>query len=286
MKIKTIAWNMNHRSKGGNWDTLREQPDIVRADIALLCEATAVPERPQADGLNVIGNGSTKGLDCRCTDDPDMCMKRPYSTAVVSSRPLNPMPKDTRVRWGESLPFRPSRPGTWAAARVDIDEVTVTAIALYGLNDEDYDSSVHRSLSELSPVFDHEEYGKYLVLGGDLNILAGKRSRSRPYRGHLALARIKAYGLIDCLETAVPSDRYRDPARRTDMDNCQCGLREACTHTRTFYDKARPHIPYQDDYLFASPALAWGDRLVSCTALPVGPSSPSDHAPIVAVFEV
>lgn len=143
---------------------------------------------------------------------------------------------------------------------------------------------LHGTLSELSPVFDHEEYGKYLILGGDLNILAGKPSRSRPYRGHLALERIKAYGLIDCLEKNLSPDRYEDSARRADMNNCQCGLREACTHTRTYYDKARPHIPYQDDYLFASPALADGHRLVSCTVSPVGPGSPSDHAPIVAVL--
>jgi hypothetical protein len=31
---------MNHKSNGGNWDALREHPDLARADIALLCEAT------------------------------------------------------------------------------------------------------------------------------------------------------------------------------------------------------------------------------------------------------
>jgi hypothetical protein len=286
VKIKTVAWNMNHKSKGGNWDVLREHPDLAGANIALLCEATGVPERPEACGLYAVGNGSTKGLDCRCSGAPGRCTKRRYSTAVVSPHPLGPMAEDTRVRWGESLPFHPSRPGTWTAARVDMGEITVTAIALYGLNDEDYDSSVHRSLSELSPVFDHEEYGKYLVLGGDLNILAGKPPRTRPYRGHLVLKRIMAFGLVDCLEEALPPDRYKDPVRRVDMDNCQCELGEACTHTRTYYDKARPHIPYQDDYLFASPALARDHGLVSCAVLPMGPDSPSDHAPIVAVFEV
>ena len=65
-----------------------------------------------------------------------------------------------------------------------------------------------------------------------------------------------------------------------------CRLREGCTHTRTYYDDKRPHIPYQDDYLFASAALAGDDGLVSCFAPWVGPGSPSDHAPIVAVFEV
>jgi len=140
---------------------------------------------------------------------------------------------------------------------VDVDGILVTAIALYGLNDEAYESSVHRSLSELSPVFDHAEYGKYLVLGGDLNILAG----APRYRGHIALDRIKAYGLIDCLEQGLAPDRYQDRVRRAEMDKCRCGRKEDCTHTRTFFDRRRPDIPYQDDYLFASPALARGDLL-------------------------
>jgi exonuclease III len=63
------------------------------------------------------------------------------------------------------------------------------------------------------------------------------------------------------------------------MDNFPCRGRETCRHARTFYSKRRPHVAYQDDYLFASPALA--ERLVTCKALPVNATSPSDHAPIV-----
>jgi hypothetical protein len=32
--------------------------------------------------------------------------------------------------------------------------------------------------------------------------------------------------------------------------------------TRAYYDSGRPHIPYQDDYLFASAVLARADRLL------------------------
>jgi exonuclease III len=56
------------------------------------------------------------------------------------------------------------------------------------------------------------------------------------------------------------------------------------THTRTKFVQAHPGIPYQDDYLFASKSLA--DRLDECHALPVDQHSPSDHAPIVASFDV
>jgi exonuclease III len=45
-----------------------------------------------------------------------------------------------------------------------------------------------------------------------------------------------------------------------------------------------PKIPYQDDYLFATPAMA--ERLVRCEALsPNEWASHSDHSPIVATFE-
>jgi hypothetical protein len=167
--MKTVVWNMAH--KPGNWDLLDEWEELKGADIALLCEAT-----PSPDGGGVIGHGSTKGLEAAL--GPDKPIDRPWSTAVGSSHPLVPI-TDARVtrRYykGSLLPFEPSRPGTWTAALVDVEGVgKVTAVSLYGLMDERSDASVHRSLSELSPIFDHEVYRKRLLLGGDLNILAGR----------------------------------------------------------------------------------------------------------------
>jgi exonuclease III len=47
---------------------------------------------------------------------------------------------------------------------------------------------------------------------------------------------------------------------------------------------ARPGVPYQEDYLFASPALA--ERLRRCLAFnPTEWYAFSDHSPIVATFE-
>lgn len=47
-----------------------------------------------------------------------------------------------------------------------------------------------------------------------------------------------------------------------------------------------PTSPIRTTYLFASRELAADGHLVSCIAQPVGPGSPSDHAPIVAIFDV
>lgn len=222
----------------------------------------------------------TEGLEIAL--GPDFPVKRSWSAVVASPHPLDPI-TDARLDryYKRPLPFEPSRPGTWVAAAVDVGGLKVTAISLYGLMDEKSDASVHRSLSELSPIFDHETYRRHLVLGGDLNILANPR-RNDPVRDRhpAVLARIKAYGLVDCLEKAL---HERTPPRGG-LSNCPCGLGDDCMHTWTKLDRKRPTVPYQDDYLFASRSLA--DRLDGCEALPLSLDSPSDHAPIVAIFEV
>jgi hypothetical protein len=229
--------------------------------------------------LEAVGHGSTEGLEAVL--GAEYPVKRPWSTAIVSSHPLITI-TDARVdrHYGKPLPFAPSRPGTWTAALTDVKGVKVTAISLYGLMDEKSDASVHRSLSELSPIFDHESYGKRLLLGGDLNILAGRPAGSYLDRYQVVLARIRAYGLIDCLEKSLLA---RVPPRGG-LLNCPCGLDDGCTHTWTKLDRQRPTIPYQDDYLFASPALA--NHLADCHALPFSDDLLSDHAPIVATFEM
>ena len=273
MRLKAITWNM--AQKPGNWGLLKEWPELKDSDIALLSEAPPLP-----DGIGAVGSRSTEGLEAVL--GPDFPVKRPWSAVVASSHPLDPI-TDARIdrHYRKPLPFEPFRPGTWVAALVNVGGLKLTAISLYGLMDEKSDASVHRSLSELSPIFDHKTYGKHLLLGGDLNILANPR-RNDPLRDrHLViLARIKAYGLVDCLEKAV---RERTPPRGG-LPNCPCRLGDGCTHTWTKRDPKRPTIPHQDDYLFASRALA--DRLEACEALPFTADSPSDHAPIVATFEL
>jgi len=266
MRLKAIVWNM--QPKPANWNLLKEWQELGGTDIAILCEAPPAPT-----GVEAVGRGSTEGLEVALASD--QTVKRPWSTAIASSRPMAPI-TDARVDryYGKPLPFEPSRPGTWTAASINVDGMKVTAISLYRLMDERSDASVHRSLSELSPIFDHEEYGKRLLLGGDLNILAGRPAGAHLDRHQVVLARIKAYGLTDCLER----ERPHGP-----LENCPCGLDEDCIHTWTKLDSERPTIPYQDDYLFASHAV---DDLESCKALPFTEHSPSDHTPIVATFEV
>lgn len=270
-------WNMN--SKANNWTVLGTDPLLADADIFLLCEAPPwdglLPE-----GVRAMGHGSTKGIGCTC--EGTACRNRAYSTAIASRHPLKDMPERTRTDtyYGKPLPFEPSRPGTWTAARVKLGQLEVTAIALYGLNDEAYDSSLHRSLSELSPVFDRKHLRRHLVLGGDFNILPKPSPTGRLGRGQVVMERIRSYGLLDCVQEARP------PGAGGEAAFCTCSLGEGCTHTRTFFDRRNPLVPYQDDYLFASRALVGNHRLKSCTVPLVHADSPSDHAPIVAMFDV
>lgn len=256
--MKVVAWNAAHKTR--NWDALGE----LRADVGLVNEATPAP-----DGVGSVGHGETIGRDGYL---------RRWSTAVVSAHPIREVDDAAASRYGRKLelPFVNSRPGSWAAAVVSVPDFNdVTAISLYGLLDEKSDTSIHRSLSELAPVFEDKDYNRFLVLGGDLNTWTGWAEGS----GHLArdrvvFDRIMAFGLVDCLKETRKPGRLKD---------CPCSLGKGCTHTRTRVDPRYPHIPYQMDYLFASRELA--KRLKSCQAL----DSPawrkrSDHFPIVAAF--
>jgi hypothetical protein len=246
--MKVVVWNM--QQKVANWAVLREHGELTGSDIALVCEA---PEPPAREGK--LGAWTTIGLEASLP--PDRPVDRPWSTGVATSTGRVYAITDARRDryYGEQLPFEPSRPGAWVAARIVLDDIEVTAVSLYGLMDEKSDASVHRSLSELSPLFDHETYSKHLLLGGDLNIFAGRPKRERLDRHQVVLARLKAYGLIDCLA----DNREHGPLR-----GCPCRMGDDCTHTWT-YRRGNSRIPYQDDYLFASRALV--RRPYSCRAL-------------------
>jgi exonuclease III len=257
--MRVVVWNM--QSKIENWGKIPE----FEADVALLCEAR-VAEYPLAD--QIIGGPTTEGFD----------FPRPWSAAVVSRHQLIEITDAKASRRGKpiDLPFRASRSGSWTAAIMRRERAEdVTVISLYGLMDEKSDASMHRSLSELTPLFEDNRHRHRLLLGGDFNVLAAP-GRKDPVRARhlLVLERIKAFGLVDCLE------RKRPPGP---LEACPCGFGDDCRHTWTKFDPQRPTVAYQDDYLFASPALA--DTLDTCAAYdPRAWASVSDHAPIVAEF--
>jgi len=261
--VKVVVWNMNLKNADRNWGRFKDGGDL-QCDVALLNEATPPP--PDL-GKHVRTAGQTIGRDDVRYGGKKV---RKWSSAVVSPNPLA-RPKDV---W--TLPpgggdrrskLMVSRPGSWAAAVVSMPNgQPVTAVSLYGLLDERSDASIHRSLSDLTPLFEDRRYNRLLLLGGDLNTLCtAKVGSTRLARDQGVLDRIAlGFGLVDLLHESL---RRSDPDRGR-LQGCRCGLEDECRHTWTFRKSKVSVIPYQDDYLFASPALA--KRLIDCKALSSG----------------
>jgi hypothetical protein len=84
--------------------------------------------------------------------------------------------------------------------------------------------------------------------------------------------------LIDLLLETLSKRSH--PARRSKAADAVWA--PDCRHTWTYRSTRNPTAKYQDDYLFASRALA--DRLEECDAPDFMDDWPSDHVPVVAAF--
>jgi endonuclease/exonuclease/phosphatase family metal-dependent hydrolase len=273
-KWSVLVWNLAlgsppKRDPAANWARLEHLMAARSIDVALLNEARVPP------GTKAIYEpDGTKGRDGK---------PRAWSTAIRSELELDEIrdarPTNYLGHERKRLPFENSRPGSWTAATVDLPNLGgVTCISLYGLLDDLSDASVHRSLSEVSPIFSDRRYRERVILGGDLNLTTqwpnehGLLDRARG-----VLDRIEAYGLTDCLKVKRASGR---------LSGCTCVL-DPCTHTRTKWDLRLPDggYPHQVDYLFASRRLVDDGRLLQCEVVPAEEwRDYSDHALIVAEF--
>jgi endonuclease/exonuclease/phosphatase family metal-dependent hydrolase len=259
-RLRVVVWNVAANDRA--WAAL----DRLQPDICLLNEAV-VP----SDRSGVWSALGTRGRDGKV---------RRWTTAVVSKWPACTI-TDARPQWRQSkreVPFECSRPGSWAAAIVDTPLGRVSSVSLYGLLDELSDASVHRSLSELSPIVDDPRYNKLVLLGGDLNTGTQGTERDARFndRERNVLERIAALGLVDCVVAKRPPGRLAE---------CTCLHGDQCVHVRTRRDRRYPDVPYQVDYLYASARLA--ATLSSCEVLATDEwFEISDHAPIVADFRV
>jgi hypothetical protein len=243
-------------------------------DVALLNEA---PTSGLADRPAIFSESGTEGWDLR--RDNGQAKTRRWSSALMT---IGEKPQDVSpVAVGSfgrrpNVPFKASKAGTWAAGRVNAGSIgTVTCVSLYGLLDELSDTSVHRSLSDISPIFTDPTYREHVLVGGDLNTGTQWLDDHLRARDQNLLDRFEAYGLVDCLRQMRSGGR---------LENCICSLGEECSHTWTRLDSRTPTVPFQVDYLFASVALA--EHLQGCGALPVVDWQEfSDHAPIIATFK-
>ncbi len=143
-----VVWNLDEgrARKTESWAIL----DGMRADIALLSEA-----RKPKTGVrgHIMGGERTLGRDGKV---------RSWASAIVSAFELSDPVVSTTDEWGHHrAPLSDSRPGSWTAALVRVPDLgDVTAVSIYGLLDERSDASVHRSLSDLTPLLEDERRGQ------------------------------------------------------------------------------------------------------------------------------
>jgi hypothetical protein len=303
-----VVWNMGLMSPGSrsaerNMTYLLGLQERYAVRIALLNEASVAHLRAANDAAArdrrpqpfVFSEEGTRGRDFWTDEDGVRKLKdrAGHSAAVMS--PLGPVllgEDDVRARAPSrrnplvDIPFSNSRPGTWIAATIRMGKESVACVSLYGLVEEITDASMHRSLSEISPIFSDPRYKEAVLLGGDFNISTGLANPpSARERSRIVLDRIRAYGLVDCLA------KWREDNELPPMLGCRCAD-EQCRHTLTRLTPNGRDLnvpwpernPIQVDYLFASKALA--GRLEEVIEIPpVEWERYSDHSPIVATFQ-
>jgi exonuclease III len=178
-------------------------------------------------------------------------------------------------RWGSaiitrSLPiheveFNNTYPGAVVAADVTLPSgLLLTVVSLYGVIDEDgyATTTLHRILSDLTPLLNGRKGRSCLLIGGDYNV----STQWDDHYGH-----------------RYPSHRILFE-RLEDFDLVNCTAKFHSGHLQTIRHP-KSSIPWQNDYIHVSKKLA--ERLVSCDVI----ESPeirevSDHNPLMAVVDV
>jgi hypothetical protein len=245
-------WRRTSEQRTEAWTFLSN----LSLDVALVQEAL-----PPPDVRAVYRSG---GIDAR----------RKWGSAVVSfGGDLVELGQVTSAFAKQDMDLLQTFPGSVAVAQSTAGEGTVF-ISAYGLLDGGYAvTTMHRVLSDITPLLDRD-LGKRLIIGGDFNCstqLPAGRDRER----HRNLfERFATLGLIELL--ALTADT------RPKLANCPCSD-EPCRHVQTLRHD-RSAVPWHNDYLFATAALA--ERMRDCQPLD-GPDvwRFSDHCPIVAEFE-
>jgi endonuclease/exonuclease/phosphatase family metal-dependent hydrolase len=277
MRLTIATWNMDHWKRSGDPGHTRaawEYLETLSPNVALVQEATS----PLTNGA-VTG---WKGQSIPPATEPaswQISPTRRWGSAVVSYGPaLTEVPTARTPYSSQDVPLRGTHPGCVAVAQAVLpDQCKLTLISAYGLIDAGYSvTTLHRILSDLTPLFDDKRYNAHVVLGGDLNggTQAGEGDRHLA-RHRLVFERIKAFGLVDCLDAKLGENRP--------LPGCPCGD-ASCRHVQT-HRHLRSSKPWQNDYVFASDRLA--TKLTACYAHDVDAAwALSDHCPVIAEFDL
>jgi endonuclease/exonuclease/phosphatase family metal-dependent hydrolase len=246
--MRVVSWNLNGNARHKRIAEALQYLDTLEPDIALLQEVAPLPE-----GISGLWQPVWSGK---------------WGTAIVARKGLvlRELPS-IPVTSIDAIPdghLERSHPGAWVAADVETQDLgAITVVSVYGLmrrlrNGVDYaTTTVHRTLSDLTPVLDVRRSKGKVVLAGDLNVSPQIEPPDR--EAHTAtIARLKAFGLIDCLGA-----KHDAPVQTYRHHNKPGGK------------------PWQLDWMFAAPSL----QLASCEVVDTPQvHALSDHNPVLAVF--
>jgi len=244
--VRIATWNMDHWKRSAAlrkeaWDFLVTQ---VRPDIALLQETVPV----DVDDHVVFRSGGL--LDERVSPPKE----RGWGSAVVSFGPrIRAIERAMSPFSREPVPLLRTYPGSVAIAQVVGDDPLVV-VSAYGVIDRGYaDATVHRILSDLTPLLDEQRAAR-VIIAGDLNIttqwsakhkgvLRGRHVECLRRDANL-IDRFSALGLHNVVERQGPNP----------LEGCECTLGAECRHVQTQRHEASV-FPWQNDYVFVTEDL-------------------------------
>lgn len=172
-KFNLVSWNI--ACVRDCWRTLREDPSL---DLALLQEA--VPPEPGVAAETIPASDASWGT---AGWQKKFCAAIGRLSDRITLRPIATKPLDD-VSVG---PLAVSRPGTLAAAEVDVQGERIVVVSLYSAWETALDSkinyadtSAHRLVSDLSAIVTSNR-GRKIIAAGDLNIYFGHGERGSDY---------------------------------------------------------------------------------------------------------
>jgi endonuclease/exonuclease/phosphatase family metal-dependent hydrolase len=164
-----------------------------------------------------------------------------------------------------TIPVASSHPGALLAAEISLPGGgTLTAITMYGLIDKHgyATTTVHRMLSDLTPLLNDGAGKRDILLGGDWNVsIQWDQRYPGKYPAHrLLFDRVEDFGLENCTRKVHGK------------------------HVATYKKQGSP-VEWQNDYLFVSRRLS--PALLTC----VIPDNQelrdlSDHSPVVITLDI
>ena len=175
---------------------------------------------------------------------------------------------------GRCEPLYVSQKGAYAVGVVTVNDTSVVVASVYALWDYGWlpqgakpryaHTSLHRAISDLTPVLDTAIHGMPVILGGDFNTSSQFPS---PHREAFRTVHDRLSGLGLHNVSLGPEDEL--------LDGCPCAD-ERCRHLQTYEGL----VPYQDDYLYVSENLVGGAGLVGIERT-TAVEGVSDHFPLM-----